>query len=69
MLIQLFDEIDQDKPTHEFTITSELNHVQPNSIVLYEPTGVHYVFYNMSKGVRRYRKAEVVSINVKVGGL
>lgn len=64
MLIQLFDELGQDQPTHEFTAT---NPPAANDILLYEPTGVHYVFYNMSKGVRRYRKAEVVSINVKVG--
>lgn len=61
MLIQLFDELGQDQPTHEFSTT---NPPAADGILLYEPTGAHYVFYNMSKGVRRYRKAEITSIKV-----
>lgn len=61
MLIQLFDELGQDQPTHEF---SAVRPPATHDILLYEPTGVHYVFYNMSKGVRRYRKAEITAVRV-----
>lgn len=67
MRIQLFNEVGQPEPTHEFTITGEVNHVSSNSILHYAPTDQHYTYFNRSKGVVRFRRAEVVSINTRIG--
>lgn len=63
MVIQLFDAVTQEAPSHEFTAS---NPPSPADILYYTPTGNHYVYFSRSKGVMRFRKAEIVAINVAV---